>query len=266
LSSAAAVAALALATGGVLAGGAQARAAAKPAGPTLTIESKVCNIGPTDDDRFATITASALLGTAGDRVSMRFTVQQRPIGASSKWVTIPADPASGLGTWQTGDAGHSGLRYTKTFNGLDEGQQYRVYVDARGVDDDGTVATKQSRKTAPCNQPLFTPTLSLLRAVDGLDGGVHTVTATIRNLGREQAAPAVVTVQDATTRAVLGTVTTDAGLKGGTQAKVDVPISACNDSVFVTVQQQGAALADLTPAQSATISCATAPSSKIKAR
>jgi hypothetical protein len=258
--------ALALATVGALATGAHA-AAPKAAAPSLSIGSDVCNIGPTDDDRFATITASALLGGAGDRVSMRFTVQSRPsTPAKSKWVTVPADPDSGLGTWQTGDAGHSGLRYTKTLNGLDEGTQYRVYVDARGVDDDGDVVTKQARKTVTCVEPLFTPTLTLVKALDALDASGHTVTATVRNLGRITSAAPVVTVEDATTRAVLGTVTGAVGVAGNTQTKISVPISACNGSVFVTVQEQGADLSDLTPDQSATIACATAPATRMKAR
>ncbi|MDQ8046339.1 MAG: hypothetical protein AAGC46_06450 [Solirubrobacteraceae bacterium] len=258
--------ALALAVSGALTPDAHARAV-KAAAPTLSIESKVCNIGATADDRFATITASALLGSTGDRVSMRFTVQSKSSTiAKARWRTVPAAPDSGLGTWQTGDAGHSGLRYTKTLNGLDEGVQYRVYVDARGVDEDGDVVTKQARKTVSCVEPLFTPTLSLTKATDALATGSHTVTATIKNLGRLTSAPPVVTVEDGTTRAVLGQVVAASGLKGNGTVKVEVPLSACNGSLFVTVQEQGADLADLLPTQSATVSCATASAARLKAR
>ena len=238
---------------------AQARAVAKAPAPSLSIESKVCNIGPEADARSATITASAILGDDGDRVSMKFSIQQRQDNA--KWRAVPGSAQSGLGGWETSQSGRDGLRYTKTINGLGEGIKYRIVVDARGLSDAGKVVTKTARRYVACTQPLFTPTLDLVRAVDAqVAGGTHEVTVTVRNAGRlPLMVPGTVSVQDAATRSVLGTAPVDT-LEGGETVKLVVPIAACPNEIFVTVQAQDAVAADLTNDQSATVSCKAAQS------
>jgi hypothetical protein len=253
------IVALALALGGALTTDAHARATKAPA-PALSIESKVCAVGPTDAERSATVTASAILGDDGDRASMKFSIQQR-IG-KAKWKSVPGSAKSGLGAWETGDAGHAGLRYTKTINGLSEGVQYRILVDARGVDAAGKVVTKSIRKTVTCVQPLFTATLQLVKAVDtAKSDGTHTVNVNLRNAGRLTSDPPVVTVRDAGTLTVLGSFTDD-GIKGGGTTKVAVAIPACTGPLYVTVQQEDADPTSLTADQSTTIPCAGASAAR----
>ena len=234
---------------------AHARSTVKAAAPTLEIESKVCNIGPNAEDRSATITASSILSGTGDRVSIKFGIQQRQ--GKAKWRALPAGADSGLGTWETSQAGRAGLRYTKTINGLAEGIQYRVTVDARGLGESGKVVTKTARRYVPCTQPLFTPTFGLVKATDAqVAGGAHEVTATVRNVGRLPfTAPGVVTVYDGTTRAILAT-TDVAPLEGGDTTKIVVPIATCTSDLVVVVMSKDALPTDSGEGRTATIPCA----------
>jgi hypothetical protein len=231
----------------------------KAPAPTLAIDTRLCATGPNVEDRFATITASALLGNVGYRVAIRFTLQQLIIPpvlgkAKPRWQTVPAGVQAGLGRWHRGKAGKAGLRYKTTIAGLGEGAQFRVRVEAQALDFTGRAATRKATRYAGCDQPLYTPTLQLVSATDAVDTtGAHTVAAAIRNAGTLVSKPAVVTVQDADTRALLGTVTTPTGITGTTS--VSVPVTACTGRVFVTVQEQGVAFVDLRSDQALTIPC-----------
>lgn len=227
----------------------------KPAGPALTIESKACNTGTDVAQRSIVLTASAVLRSAGDEVQMRFTVQQRA-AAKTSWRTVFAKTGD-LGTWATSDAGADGLRYTKTINGLTEGAQYRVLVDARGISGSGKVVTKTTRKSYTCIQPQISPRLVMLRAEPILSRADRPpfIRTTIRNIGRTTSADAVVTVRDANSQAVLGTQTV-AGLSGRQSAVVPVNVpGGCTSTIIVTVQQSGDPLSALTPEQSLTVDC-----------
>jgi hypothetical protein len=227
---------------------------AKPAGPVLAIESKACNTGTDVAQRSIVLTASAVLRGTGDEVQMRFTVQQRA-AAKTSWRTVFAKTGD-LGTWATSDAGADGLRYTKTINGLTEGAQYRVLVDARGINAAGKVVTKTTRKSYTCLQPQLSPRLVMLRAepILGRADRPPFIRTTIRNLGRNTSADAIVTVRDASNQAVLGTQTV-AGLSGRQSAVVPVGVPGCTGTIVVTVQQTGDPLTALTPEQSLTVDC-----------
>ncbi|MEH3053727.1 MAG: hypothetical protein PGN13_06910 [Patulibacter minatonensis] len=242
-----------LAIAALLAAAGSAEARAKPAGPTLAIESKVCNTGTEADARSAVVTASAVLRGTGDEVQMRFTVQQRAT-AKATWRTVFAKTGD-LGVWATSDAGADGLRYTKTINGLAEGQQYRVQVDARGIAAGGKVVTKVTRKTYTCVQPQLSAHLLLsgVARVRTADDAV-TLKAAVRNSGKQASAPPVVVVRDASTQAVLGQVTGSA-VTGRSTSTITVPISSCPGKVVVTVQETGVALTELAPDQTMTFDC-----------
>jgi hypothetical protein len=225
------VAAVTLATALLFAPSAGARVA-KAAAPALTIESKVCNIGPTTADRSAVITAKAAYN-AGARVSMKFTMQQRT--GKAKWRSLLSKD-DGLGVWETTDGEAVDLRYTKTINGLAEGLQYRVSIDARGVSDAGKAVTKTAHKSVTCTQPIFTPTLTLSAASDSVVDGNHQVSATLRNTGRLASGTIKVLAKDAVTRAELGNLTIDS-VKGNGMIKITVPLSSCNGQVVLTATQ-----------------------------
>lgn len=226
---------------------------AKPAGPALTIESKACNTGTENATRSIVLTASAVLRGTGDEVQMRFTVQQRA-AAKTSWRTVFAKTGD-LGTWATSDAGADGLRYTKTINGLTEGAQYRVLIDARGINANGKVVTKTTRKSYTCIQPQVTPRLVMVRVNRPRAADAATpLRATIRNLGRDTSKPAVITVRDATTNATLGQVTSDA-VPGRTATTIPVTLTQCPGTVTVSVQQAGDDLTALAPEQVLTFDC-----------
>lgn len=243
---------LATALAALLPGAAEARTS-KPAGPALTIDAKACNTGTDAASRSIVLTASAVLRGTGDEVQMRFTVQQRA-AIKTSWRTVFAKTGE-LGTWATSDAGADGLKYTKTINGLAEGTQYRVLIDARGIEAGGKVVTKTTRKSYTCLQPQLTPRLVLVRATPAraADTG-PALRVAVRNTGRDASLPAVITVRDATTQATLGTVTTDA-IPGRAQLVETLPLTSCNGQAIVSVQQQGEPLTALAPDQSLTITC-----------
>lgn len=238
--------------------------AAKPAGPALTIESKTCNTGADAAARSIVLTASAVLRGTGDEVQMRFTVQQRA-AIKTSWRTVFAKTGD-LGTWATSDAGADGLRYTKTINGLAEGTQYRVLVDARGINASGKVVTKVTRKSYTCLQPQLTPRLVMVRVNQprGAEAG-GALRATIRNLGRDASAPAVVTIRDAASNAIVGQTTAGA-VPGRATTVVPVELSQCPGTVTVSVQQAGDALTALAPDQVLTLDCTTAAAAARRTR
>jgi hypothetical protein len=239
----------------------------KAPAPTLAIDTRLCATGPNVEDRFATITASALLGNVGYRVAIRFTLQQLIIPpvlgkAKPRWQTVPAGVQAGLGRWHRGKAGKAGLRYKTTIAGLGEGAQFRVRVEAQALDFAGRAATRKATRYAGCDQPLYTPTVQLLTVVDAVYpvNNQPTKNAVLRNAGSLVSKPVVVTVQDAATHALLGTVTTATGFTGDTT--VSVPLTSCTDRVFVTVQEQGVAFVDLRSDQALTVPCFAAAGAK----
>lgn len=246
-----------------------AGAAAKSPAPTLTVESKVCNIGPTALERSAVVTAKAAYNV-GARVSMKFTMQQRTATGKAKWRAVLSKD-NGLGVWETTDGESVDLRYTKTINGLAEGLQYRVAIDARGVSDSGKAVTRTARKYVTCTQPLFSPTLTLTGAADSLVDGNHQVKATLRNIGRLPSGAITVTAKDAITRTPLGTLAIDS-LKGNGTLRISVPLTACTGQVLLTATQDpadGSGDADaaaVTVDPSVTIDCATTAMAKPQRR
>jgi hypothetical protein len=237
---------LALLAGAVAGVPASASAAAKGAAPLLRVEAKACQIGALVEQRSVSATASAVLRDAGDRVALRFTLQQRL--DSGKWQAIWAKSKKGLGTWEIGGPDRAGLRYTKTVTNLDEGVRYRLVIDARGIAEDGHAVTKTARRSVTCIQPRFTPDVRLSSAEDSLAGnGDHVLTATLTNAGRLPSATSVVTVMDHATRAVLGRLTVDS-IKGQRTLRVRVPLTGCTGKLFVVVEDEAGA--DGAPASS----------------
>lgn len=257
--------ALSLAIVGGLAPAAEARATKAPA-PELAIESKFCTIGPMEADRVATITASALLGQTGDHVAMRFVVQQRIGTGKSKWRPVVATSKTnggGIGSWEEGQSGRAGLRYTKAITALAEGVQYRIAVDARGLDSAGKVVTKMARKYVLCNQPLFTPTLSLTK-VTVTDGAPEAGAAgpmlslQVRNSGRLPADELLITLRELTPNGLVLLIGRPL-LAGNSTTTLTTGFPPCSGRLSITVQVAGTADEDLTPAQSKVIECAATP-------
>ena len=286
---AATVALLATATVGPAA---PATAAPKAAAPTLSIESKTCSIGATEEERSVTVTALALLGATGERVTMRFSLQSRL--SKAKWKSVLFKDPTITKKWETTDAVRAGLKLTKTIPSLPEGFQYRVVVESRGVDANGKVVTRTAKRYVNCNQPLFTPTLTLGKTsvskkapTDGLTpnpapaddpAGSTTPTPTaaasagppylvipVKNAGRVTSGDAILTVARADTRETLSRWTVDP-IKGGATVKLLVSVPADCSQLYVTVQPTGAKPAELTVEQAGIVDCRTPAGAARKAR
>ncbi|MBJ7472759.1 MAG: hypothetical protein JHD16_15745 [Solirubrobacteraceae bacterium] len=268
--------ALALAIGGALAPSSEARVAPKAGAPSLTIEAKRCLIGPAEDDRSVTVTALALLGSTGDRVTMRFSVQSRQ--GKTRWKRLLFKDPGNTGTWETTEAAGAGLKLTKTIPKLPENFDYRVVVETRAVDESGKVVTKTARKYVPCKQPMFTATLNIGKTgvftkapadavqpafapnTDGsptpaLDAaGPPYLVIPIKNVGRITSEPAVLTVARADTRETLSRWAVDP-LKGGATVKLLYGVAPDCSQLYITVQPEGAAPTALTVAQAGIVDC-----------
>ena len=237
-------------------------AVVKAAAPSLTIQAKSCLIGAAPEDRSVTVTALALLGTTGDKVTMRFTVQARQ--GKTRWRSLLFKDPTSTKKWETTEASGAGLKLTKTIPELDEGYEYRVVVESRSIDAAGKVVTKTARKYVPCKQPLFTPTLVLTSAkmVDGKDAPVKSegpvFVYTVKNIGRLPAESFVLTAADGVTREQLFQV--GAGpLKGNASTTGVSTGPTCTGQFYVTVQLKGADPSTLTPDQAKMVNCAVTP-------
>lgn len=270
---------------------APARAASKAPAPTLSIEAKSCTIGLSDDERSVTVTALALLGDVGDRVTMRFALQSR-VG-KTKWKSVLFKDPTNTKKWETTEALRAGLKLTKTIPNLPEGFQYRVVVESRGVDTGGKVVTRTAKRYYVCNQPLFTPTLGLGKATVAKKapaGGITLApvppetTATtpapqasqdntgaaflvipVKNAGRITSPEAVLTVARVDTREVLSKWRVDP-IKGGATARLLLGIPADCTQLYLTVQPVDAKPTDLTVEQAGIVDCRLPAGAARKAR
>lgn len=230
-------------------------AAPKAAAPTLSIESKTCAIGATEEERSVTVTALALLGATGDRVTMRFSLQSRQ--GKAKWKSVLFKDPTTTKKWETTEAERAGLKLTKVIPSLPEGYQYRVVVESRGINAGGKVVTRTAKRNVLCNQPLFTPTLVLGKIektkARGVDGDAYVVP--VKNLGRLASKPYVLSIARADTREQLASVRSSA-LKGGATNRTTVPLNGdCTGPVVIAVHEEGADPSALTPAQSVVVGC-----------
>lgn len=249
---------------------ADARAAKDPA-PKLTIDERICNTGtgtPGDDaeaeqaERYATVTATAVLRSTADRVGLRFTMQQK--NAKRRWSSV-TDIDGTLGAWELSQSGRDGLRFTKTIDGLSEGTSYRVLVQARGVDAAGRATTATARRYVPCTQPQITPHVAFVKVLAGDDPeaqelvpdiplGPSTLVYSIRNFGRSTSEPVVITATHATTGELYGEV----GLSGRPPRKTStgfMTMPTCKGRFRLTVRETDEDPTTLRPDQIATFPC-----------
>lgn len=268
-------AALAVATLSAVAAPGAAQAAKAPA-PTLSIESKTCLTGAETADRSVTVTALALLGSTGERVTMRFSLQSR-IG-KTKWKSVLFKDPSTTKKWETTEAAGAGLKLTKTIPDLPEGFQYRVVVESRAVDTTGKVVTRTAKRYVLCNQPQFTPTLTLgktlvakktppesiqpnpVPAKDGdpppliTPGPPPYLIVPVKNVGRLPSEEAVLTLARADTRETLSRWVVDP-VKGMATVRLRISVGTDCTQLYVTVQPKGAEPTDLTVEQAAVVDC-----------
>lgn len=221
--------------------------AAKPVGPKLTITERLCNRGADPSERSIVLTVNAALPTASTAVQMRFTVQRRAT-KKGRWSTVPATPDSGLGIWSASTPGATLLSWTKTIDGLDEGQQYRTRIDARGINDAGAATTRVRRAYVTCIQPQISAKITLKSVsssvgatTDGGAGGDTPAAAPaqpsieLRNSGRQASGPLRVTLTDLANGTEVWK-TTIAGIPGGKKRTVSLNTRGCTGAMRVTVQ------------------------------
>lgn len=220
--------------------------AAKPVGPKLTITERLCNRGADPSERSIVLTVNAALPAGSSAVQLRFSVQRRAT-KKARWTTVPATPGSGLGTWSASTPGATLLSWTKTIDGLDEGQQYRTRIDARGINDAGAATTRTRRAYVTCIQPQISAKITLKgvtvsnsgTSTDGSDGvGPATAafpTIELRNSGRQASGPLRITLTDLANGTEVWK-TTIPGIPGGKKRTVTLNTTGCTGPMRVTAQ------------------------------
>lgn len=242
-----------------------ARAAKGPA-PKLTIDERICKSGEATEERYATVTATALLPAGADRVGLRFALQERQqkTGKKVRWVNV-MDIGGTLGAWELSESGRDGLRFTKTIDGLLEGTYYRVAVQARGLDAAGKVTTATARRFVNCNQPQITPHVAFVRLLSGDDPqaaklvpdvklDASSLVYSLRNSGRSESDPVVITATHATSGEVFGEVELD-GLPARKTKTGFMTMPTCKGRFKLTVREQDEAVSSLRADQIATYPC-----------
>src|SRR5215216_3467979 len=134
------------------AAGARALPGAAAAGVRLT----ACVPALEQHERTATFEARVRQARGGERIQVRFTLQQRE-PASREWHRIVAE---GLDEWQTSEAGVSRYSYAKTVQNLPAPAVYRVVVRFRWLDAGGTVLARARATSRGCRQPDMRPDLA----------------------------------------------------------------------------------------------------------
>lgn len=164
--------------------------------PTLQIDQRTCKTGLTSAERYMSVTATAILRGTGDRVAMRFRVQQR--SAPGKWSNVvTSDPAT-LGKWEQSTADGTALRVTKQLNNLWEDMRYRVVIQARGTDRKGKPVSQTSQRIVTCIQPQMTADVRIVKARKRVRDANTIVYLTLRNAGTVTAGRSQISVFAAT--------------------------------------------------------------------
>ncbi len=153
---------------GLLAAGSpSAHATAKPAGfPEASLQQ--CASGPAADDRAAVFVGRMRAIPGGERLQLRFRLQERRSGRG-RWTTVAGQP---LGSWSTADPGVRGYVFTRRVERLGAPGAYRVVVEFRWLSATGEVVHRARRTSPVCRQPDFRPNLRpvTIEVTPGPDG------------------------------------------------------------------------------------------------
>ncbi len=148
------VLALLTALAGLLAAAPASAAPARPPGsPEALLQS--CTTGPAADDRAAVFVGRMRPVPGGERLQLRFRLQERR-GERGRWTAVAGEP---LGSWSTADAGARGYVFTRRVERLGAPGAYRVLVQFRWLSAAGAVVHRASRISPACRQPDFRPNL-----------------------------------------------------------------------------------------------------------
>jgi CARDB len=128
-------------------------AAALPA-PPASVKLADCSV----DERSAAFYARMRPVPGADRMSMRFTVQERRAGS---YETLHA---RGLSRWHRSRPGVSAFGYRQTVRGLQPGGVYRARVSFRWHSAGGEVVERAARTSRACRQFRAVPNLTSLVA------------------------------------------------------------------------------------------------------
>jgi CARDB protein len=124
-----------------------------------------------------------------DHMAMRFTLFDRSGATTPQPVRVP-----GLGVWRKSRSGRMGFGFTQRVRSLLEGHAYRVRVDFRWYDEDGSVILRAHRRSPTCRQ--FSPrpnlTVEILGAKKTEVAGVLRYFVSVRDDGHAAASDAAV--------------------------------------------------------------------------
>lgn len=169
-----------------------APASAGPAGngdagarPPAFVRLVECTRGSEPSDRRASFrgTMDRLPGT--ERMSMRFTLQERVGDGGFRNVKAP-----GLGAWRKSRPGVRRFAHRQRVVALAEGSAYRMVVSFRWRDREGHTIRRARRRSQSCGQPGVLPNLSLVHVTGGrlLPAQPPVATYTVRVANRGHAA------------------------------------------------------------------------------
>jgi hypothetical protein len=149
---------------------------------------KVTDCAPALDPvaRSATFEARVKSIAGGDRMQVRFTLQERERGMSARWRKVVAP---GFEEWLTSESGVGRYSYSRTIQNLTAPASYRTVVRFRWLDAEGEVLRTSRRTSKACRQPDLRPDLVPLRVETepGPDAETVRYRVVVRNRGRTDA-------------------------------------------------------------------------------
>lgn len=211
-----------------------ATASAKRASaPIARVSVPTCQSELMQANRVVEFTGDMRTVKGAQRLEMRFSLQVRTGGPSSRWRTLKAP---GFNQWLSSDPGVRRYRYTKRVQNLVAPARYRVQTRFRWIDGDGDRVRSKTVRSPSCMQRDLRPNMNavaLERLPAAAAPGRAYYRATVRNGGATATAPfgATLTV-NGTPQTALSLV----GFAAGEQRAVLFDGPACRPGTRISVQ------------------------------
>jgi hypothetical protein len=177
------ISALALAAGSAAGALAAPNSTSKPGRPSVA----VADCHPSDDvsERYASFNAQTRAVPGTTRMAVRFTLLERLNGIGRfKPVSL-----SDLRSWRRSKPGARSFIYTQRVTALHDGGYYRMRVQFRWYDAQGTVLRTAVVRSGVCHQPTPLPDLTItsVTAAPGATADQRNYSVTVANAGKGEA-------------------------------------------------------------------------------
>jgi hypothetical protein len=157
-----------------------ASAGANSTQPLSSVVVAACHPSDAVDQRFATFAGQMQAVKGTQRMAMHFTLLER--------LNAPDFSAVGLfdlKPWRRSKKGVSSFIYTQRVTALHDGGSYRMRVQFRWYDSDGSVIKTKTMRSGVCHQPASLPNLEIssITASPGAVQGTSNYVVTVENAG-----------------------------------------------------------------------------------